>query len=361
MTLTIRPEDLRRTEQIRATVHQTMGRNVTGWVDSFGEGLPSLTISGHTGWRYNEGNGMDGAQHFEELNQLVSHDFPAAQQSAIERGIDPAEVKLLFIDMLDGFAYSVFPTSFVLQRSKSRPLLFQYNIAMQAIDTAIDSPEVVRPEYGGVPAGLTGLDAATAYLEYPGFDLTSSVQGALSIYSAQLSPLAGLLGSLTSLAVSLFQSAATAIRSASIYSVGLADPVVELAARVARAAVNVYRAVCAIPLLPAYIRAPLGLIAASFNELVCIFSNSLRSRVNYENYEPLFGASGCSSTTGGRQRSAYADQNAFALMQAGDAIRISGSASASLTALAGMDTVLSPMDYLEIGRHIAAIIDGVTL
>ena len=46
--LAVRPEDLTRTEPNRATVHQTLGRSVTGWLDDFGVGLPTCNISKHT-------------------------------------------------------------------------------------------------------------------------------------------------------------------------------------------------------------------------------------------------------------------------------------------------------------------------
>ena len=128
--LKVRPEDLTRNEPARATVNQTLGREVSGWVDHFGEGLPSVSISGHTGWRDVAGSGVDGARAFDQLNQLVAHDFPAAKQAAIDRGSDPADVKLLFVDMLDDFAWSVVPTTFTLRRNKSSPLLYRYNISL---------------------------------------------------------------------------------------------------------------------------------------------------------------------------------------------------------------------------------------
>jgi hypothetical protein len=140
VTLKVRPEDLTRTEPSRVSVHQTLGRVVNGWADNFGEGLPSVTIAGTTGWRTSAASGEDGAQAFETLNRLVVHEYHEAKQAAIDSGMDPATVKLLFVDMLDGFTWNVAPMNFVLRRSKSRPLLFQYNIVLQAISTDIDNP-----------------------------------------------------------------------------------------------------------------------------------------------------------------------------------------------------------------------------
>ena len=62
VTLPIRPEDLSRMESSRSTVHQTLGQDTAGWVDSFGAALPTCTISGNSWWRYAAGIERDGFQ-----------------------------------------------------------------------------------------------------------------------------------------------------------------------------------------------------------------------------------------------------------------------------------------------------------
>lgn len=158
VTLKVRPEDLSRQEPSRATVHQTLGRKISGWVDNFGPALPTCTIVGHTGWRATGYNQEDGFAAFQSLNALVMQDYHAAKQKAIEQGADPAGVKLIFVDMLDDFAWSVVPMQFVLRRSKSRPLLIQYNITLQAIATDIDPQMVVTPGFGSRQSGKDDLD-----------------------------------------------------------------------------------------------------------------------------------------------------------------------------------------------------------
>lgn len=153
VSLKIRPEDLSRTETARASLHQTMGRDVTGWVDHFGEGLPSCTISGHTGWRFNYG--MDGQLAFLALNKLVAKEYPAAIQRAINAGRSPDTVQLLFIDVLDGFMWRVVPMQFVLRRSKSSPLLFRYNINLQAVATQMDAARMIPLALGTISSGLS--------------------------------------------------------------------------------------------------------------------------------------------------------------------------------------------------------------
>lgn len=360
--LPIRPEDLSRTEPLRATVHQTMGRDVTGWVDNFGRGLPTINISGTTGWRVAAGLGLDGVQSFEALNTLVARDFPEAQQQAIERGIDPALVKLIFIDMLDGFAYPVQPLQFVLRRSKSRPLLIQYQIQMQAIATDIEFPVVDGPDQGDVPAGLDSLDAEAQGLQewLPG--LGSSLQLALSFVGglnvvALAAPIAAFLGR----AVDVFATAGTSIRTAQTPAAGLSGGDARLAAGLASASVNVLRTLASFPLIAGPTQAELSRGAGRYNTVVCLFANSLRDRQLYEDYSGLYGASGCSSTTGGRPVSKYADTNTFAQIDFGTTVaRASGEALSSIAALAGMDPVLAPMPVEEIARHAGIIAAGVT-
>jgi hypothetical protein len=362
VTLSVRPEDLSRSEPLRATVHQTIGRSVSGWVDSFGEGLPSLTIAGHTGWRYANGSGMDGAQAFDALNQLVAHDFPEAQQQAIERGMDPSLVQLLFVDMLDGFAYSVIPTQFVLRRSKSRPLLYQYNISLQATAPEIDIPRVTPPEYGGFQAGLGSLDMELDALDgWLLFDLEALIRRALALLSMDLVTASSAIMRLLALAVNAFRAAGDAIRGASNFSVGASSPQARIAADLARVGTNILRTLTAITLLPTVTMAELGRVASHFNTVLCLFSNSLRDRQNYEDYSPLYGSSGCSSTTGGRPASRFAGTNTFAAIEFDGVGKVTSEALASIAMLATMDPVLSPMSFSEIARHSQIIAEGVSL
>jgi hypothetical protein len=362
VTLSIRPEDLSRSEPLRATVHQTLGRDVAGWVDSFGRGLPSVNISGHTGWRYANGSGLDGAQSFDALNQLVAHDFPEAQQQAIERGIDPGLVQLLLIDMLDGFAYSVIPTQFVLRRNKSRPLLYQYQISLQATATEIDTPVIDVAEYGSFPAGLTSLDAEVDFLTDQMFDLEALIRAALAFAAPGSVTLAQPLIQLLSLAVEAAAAAGDAIRSAPSFSVGSSSPQAAVAADLARSGTNILRTLTAIQLLPSVRAADLVRVASHFNTVVCLFSNSLRDRQKYEDYSPLYGSSGCSSTTGGGPASRYLGTNTFAAIDFGARKAMATSeALASIAALSTMDPVLSPMSLQEIVRHARVIFEGLKL
>jgi hypothetical protein len=362
VTLTIRPEDLTRNEPARATVYQTLGREVSGWVDHFGEGLPSVSISGHTGWRDMAGSGTDGAAAFAKLNHLVVRDFPAAKQAAIDSGRNPGGVKLLFVDMLDDFVWSVAPTQFTLRRNKSSPLLYRYNINLQAVSTSIDSLDVMMPFFGGIPAGLNALDRAIATIAGMSGDVEGWVMRALNTVDRGLGPIAAIIKNFVGLSNTVFGAVNGVVRSASNFVTGLSNRFIAMAGDVAIVGRNIFRTINAIVNLPADLKASLGRVASAFNEVACIFKNSLRPRKTYEDYTGMYGASNCSSTTGGRQESAYANLNAFQQMQADKDVATANSAAlAGISALSRTDPVLAPMPIQEVGRHVTNIVTGLAL
>lgn len=356
VTLPIRPEDLSRNESSRATVHQTLGREVAGWVDNFGPGLPSVSISGNTGWRYSQGLKLDGYGSFEALNQLVQRDYHAAKQAAIDAGNDPARVRLLFVDALDGFAWSVVPMQFVLRRSKSRPLLFQYNIVLQALSTTPDAPVVTAPNYGNSGLARTSLNTANDSLK-------ANIQDLVFPPLVMPSPsTGGLLKDLVDISTGIFDLVNSTIKDITNFTGGIANSLLEIARDMAQVGLNVFRTVQAITNLPTDIRTQAAQIAAAFNAVACIFQNALRPRKPYEQYDGLYGASNCSSTTGGRAPSPYAGLNVFNLMlPTGSAVNITSSAMFSVAAIRNADPVLAPMSMAEVERNTAAIVQGVSL
>lgn len=354
VTLPIRPEDLTRTESSRATVHQTMGRDVTGWVDNFGPGLPTVNISGHTGWRFTEGTGLDGFGAFEALNQLVQHDYHAAKQAAVDGGNDPARVKLLFIDALDNFAYSVVPLQFVLRRSKSRSLLYQYQMSLQAISTSVDTPQIDVPNYGN-----PGL--AHDALVYSNEQIRDSVQDLVFPAAAAPSESFGsVISDFVDLTTRVFEDVIGMVRGVTNVFNSVTNQALSFARDLAQAGLNIFRTVTAIANLPLSLLARAQQIAAAYNQVACIFANALRPRPPYEQYEGLYGASNCSSTTGGRPPSPYAGLNVFELMTpAKPSGNITGSALFSVQALRMADPVLAPMPLVEVERNAAAVVGGV--
>lgn len=358
VTLNVRPEDLTRNEPSRVSVHQTLGREVSGWVDNFGEGLPSVTISGHTGW--GAGGRPDGANAFHQLNELVAHEYHAAKQSAIDSGMDPASVKLIFSDLLDDFTWNVVPTQFILRRSRSRPLLFQYNISLQAVSTSIDSPLMLLPFSGGLTAGLGSLGSAINRLNSFVSAVKGMVSSAVGFVNSALSPIAGTVKSFLGLSTSVFTAARDTIGAVTGGWSSVTNNVIGIASDMAKVGVNVFRTFSAIKGLPAALKADLARVASAYNEVLCIFRNSLRPAEVYEDYTGLYGASNCSSTTGGHPASIYADRNAFDLLRStGGPVGMTSSAISGVSSLSRSDPVLAPMPINELNRHLNYVVDGV--
>ncbi len=354
ITLPIRPEDLTRNEPQRASVHQTIGRNAQGWVDHFGEGLPSVTISGHTGWGYKPGIGKDGFESFEALNDMVAHQYPAKIQQAIDYGLDPANVKLLFVDTLDNFAWQVVPMQFNLRRSKSSPLLFRYNIVMQAVSTSIDGGlSQFIPDLGNATAGLNALDGVLRRIAGMVGDLQRKVYGFLR-------PIANTVMAYVNFAVNFLRKVQTVANGATGFIDSAAGFVIGIAKGISQVGREIFRTFAAITGVAIEAKSVFVRTAAAFNEVVCIFSNSLRPGTTYEDYTGLYGASNCSSTTGGRMPSAFTDSNVFALInpQAKSPVSLSGSAIASVNAINKADSVLYPLPSPEIERHLGVIMAG---
>lgn len=362
VTLKIRPEDLTRNEPSRVNVTQTLGRGVQGWADNFGEGLPSVTISGNTGWRTSAGSGEDGAEAFVTLNDLVQHQYHKAKQEAIDSGMNPASVKLLFIDMLDGFCYSVTPTMFVLRRSRSRPLLFQYNISMQAIDTNIDNPLMVLPFTGSIPSGMTALDGVVKQIEGYADSINDLIASAVAYKDQALAPIGATVKEFTNLSARVFNSVNSVITTGGNAISSTANTLIGFASDIAKVGTNIHRTFATITGLPSSIKSTLGNLAGAYNEAYCIFKNSLRPRKKYEDYSDLYGASNCSSTTGGRPNSLYINSNAFHEIQPQrPPLMMTSGAQSGVTTLGQADPVLAPIDFKEMDRNLKQINKGITL
>lgn len=360
VTLKVRPEDLTRTEPSRIAVHQTLGRVVTGWADNFGEGLPSVNIAGTTGWRTSFASGEDGAQAFETLNQLVAHEYHAAKQTAIDSGMDPARVKLLFVDMLDNFTWNVAPMSFVLRRSRSRPLLFQYNIQLQAISTDIDNPLRILPFAGNLPAGLEALGGAIGRLQSFADSIQGWVAQAVAFKDKLLAPIATRVAAFAHMSTQVFEIVHGTVASVKNGVSSTANSLIRIAGDMATVGINVFRTISSIAGLPAHLKSALGRVAGAYNEVYCIFKNSLRPRETYEDYSDLYGASNCSSTTGGRGPSPYVNSNAFALMQMERGpVAVSSGAYSGIASISRGDPVLAPMPLSELDRQLEQINSGV--
>lgn len=361
VTLKIRPEDLTVNEPSRVAVHQTLGRNITGWVDNFGQGLPSVTIAGHTGWRASPSTGQDGVAAFEALNKMVMTDYHEQKQRAIDAGIDQSQVKLLFIDTLDNITWNVVPNVFVLRRSKSSPLLIRYQITLQAVSVDIDNPFQILPFIPDIPKGLTALNGVIGTLR----SFSSKLQGLIAIAvgarDSIVQPIARDIAALHVSSTQIFSEVYGITSQVTGFVSGTANQAIGIAKDLAGVGVNIYRTMAAIEGIPREVKADIMRVGAAYNEVLCIFNNSLKQTKTYEDYTDLYGASNCSSTTGGRQPSIYAGDNVFELIRPPQSpYGLSSEAVTSVTAIKSSDPVLAPLSTAELARHAAVINSGIS-
>lgn len=362
VTLKIRPTDLTRTEPARVSVHQTLGRDLQGWSDNFGPGLPSVVIAGHTGWRAGGASGMDGAQAFEQLNQLIVHDYHAAKQLAIDTGMDPAAVKLLFVDMLDDFCWNVAPGPFVLRRNKSQPLLFQYNISLQAVSTHVDNPLMILPFLGDIPGGLASFGTVLDTLASFADKIQGWVSAAVSFVDRALAPIGAIVKKFVEVSTRVMNIVMSTVSAVKNGISRIANNLIGIASGIAQVGINIFRTISSIASLPAHLKSAIARVSGAYNEAFCILKNSLRPRKIYDDYDGLYGASNCSSTTGGRGPSPYINTSAFSMMQMERGpVSLNSAALNSTSELNRGDPVLAPMSFPEMSRHVDNINNGVTI
>lgn len=305
-TFYIRPEDLSRMEPTRTSPQQTIGG---AWLDNFGLGLSTISIQGHTGWRGTQF--VDGADLFKNLRENIFlrwHELREAQQNA---GQDPdASVEMLFLDDLNNIHVVVAPSApFTLRRSRSRPLLYQYGMQFTVLRD-IKSPLPVSDLLGkqGLPIAYVPQVALDALAT------TITRRQALAIKMQEI--FAPMNHPLADLAVASAQVLETvkALTSEGIDTFdAVSSPVVAGAAMIDYAARNITQALI-IPLaLTEEIKNVMRDVYGSYQDAICNLHANFVAPGQYLDFSGLFGASNCSSTTGGRPPSPYAltDTNPF--------------------------------------------------
>lgn len=353
VNLAIRPEDLTRSDPSRLNVQQTLGG---AWGDNFGPGIPQITISGTTGWRRGVSDGLDGSERFTQLYEQVYSGWHKRRKDAIAAGLDPDKVQLVFADALDNFAVVVAPNNFVLRRSRSRPLLFQYQIAMTVLDQNVDQAAYLQ--FGGnqIDAAIqqaAGLDSLTDSIN----GLTSTIQ---SISSAIDATLVAPVQSFMNQTARLYG----AVRGAISAGIGVAGQLISVAQMTARAGINIFRTFAAVASIPTQAKALLMQVVGAYSNIWCVLRNALNQQIYYPDYSPLFGSSNCSSTSGGRPISILSNENPFysaVPTQQPLPVQISQSAQNNLSVLASNDPVLSPMSTSSIGSALMQVTNGMAV
>lgn len=349
--LVIRPEDLTRVDNSRLSVQQTLGSSV--WADNFGPGVPSITISGHTGWRRVEGEAGDGLDRFTRLHETVFKQWHERRRQAANNGLDPDNVQLVFADALDNIAAVVAPMSFTLRRSKSRPLLAQYQIQLSVLsDEPGRLPATSFSDYYGYLTRTSGTGAVSDVVAGLGLEsLTASVNKITAAIQSVRGFLTGTI--LAPLTAFMNQTARLygAVRGAISAASSTAGVLISIAQTTARAGVNVFRTLAAVASLPQIAKQKLMEVAGAYSNIFCVLSNAFRQKIFYQDYSDVYGASNCSSTSGGRPLSSLAGVNPFYLMVPTSEpapVQASAEARSSMLALANSDPALAPMSMASL-------------
>ena len=351
--LIIRPEELTRQEPSRITVLQTLGG---AFVDDFGPGIAQITITGTTGWR--GGFDEDGLGLFLRLRRQVFETWHARRKAARDAGRDPDTVELIFTDELHGYSVVVVPMQFQLRRSKSRPLLAYYNIPMQVVrpsDTPISAltdsrllqvDDAVDPD--------SSIEAVRASLRD-----AANRQDALS---QRISALAGAdardLSDLARGSAQLLDKVLTATDGALTLIDSVTAPLIALAVETQQAARNIGLALAAPLAISQAVSLALNELTGALLDGYCTLVNHARDVRYYFDFSDFYGASSCSSTTGGRPISPIREVNGFSLVYDGNApeVTISPEAATALRAAASADPLDLALYRPEDLRGLAATI-----
>jgi len=272
----------------------------------------------------------------------------------MKAGDNPDKVRLVFADALDQFAVVVAPVSFTLKRSKSRPLLCQYQIAMTVVSQDIDELSYLR--FGGTgildPQGMEalGLDSLTASVDR----LTSYLKDIQNFVDRTLvAPVRDFLIK----TIKLYQSVRTAIRTGD----EIVGSLIAVARMTAQAGMNIFRTIGAVTSLPGQIKSRLMNLASEYSNVFCVLKNAVQQQKYLPDYNPLFGSSNCSSTSGGRPLSPLSGVNPFYLYTPSNRslpVTVTSSGQAGLMSMATTDVVLAPMSMSALSGSLSQISGG---
>lgn len=355
--LNIRPEDLTRNEPSRMSVQQTLGgKDGGGWLDDWGPGVASVTIAGTTGWGASNVS-YDGFEQFQKLHETVFGQYHLLRRQVAEEGKDPNGILLIFSDMLDGFTWHVAPQNFVLKRNRARPLLSQYQIQLIRLgDGVLEKPGTKAPGKSllsqlGLASLESSLDKITAF--------ANNIRGGIA---SALGPLKGGIEAM----VKLTHKALMAVRAIAKTGVdalrSIAAPVLEIATALTKMAANVFQIVSTTRGIPQAIKAQFMGVKSAFQNAFCLLRNAFKVGGFLPQYAGLYGASNCSSTSGGRGISPFVNTNVFPLIDpAGTTpVAVTSTAQEALSKVSALDP-LRPITNAELGGLVSAVNNGVAI
>lgn len=364
LTLYIRPEDLTRGDTSRINVQQTLGG--VAWADNFGPGVPTINISGHTGWRPPADIALgtdDGVARFKKLKDQVFNNWHARRKIAIQNGKDPdTTVQLQFADQLDSITAVVAPMNFVLRRSRSRPLLMQYQISMIVTQDNIATSRSVVQSIGNLSTASGALSAAQKVSAG-----LASLASSINAITAQINLVKTYVDGSIASPIAQFMLATGSVFNAVMDGVnsiqGVTNSLIAVGQLTAQCGVNIFRSLAAVAGLPQFIKGQLMGIAGAYTNAFCVLINVFSQQLLYPAYQPLYGSSNCSSTSGGGPPSALAGLNPFQYtnpQQTFDSVTASSQAQVAMKSMANTDVVRTPPSLSTIGNVAGTAAAGLT-
>lgn len=352
MTLLIRPEQLTIGFPSRMSVIQTLGG---GWADSFGEGIEEGTYAGTLGWRATS-DSSGGIERLAKLKNFAYTDWHARRAAAVVKGDDPALVRLILVDTLNNYSRVIAPRVFELQRSKSSPLLARYRFNFTMLSRDITGQDLAQDD--SLLGGLLGsvgswIDSFTTSIN----NITDRIRTAYRWIDKNLiSPIRTFVGK----TMQIYR----AVRDMVTAGVGIVRQVASIATLATQAITNVLRSAALVINIPNIAKAAIMNVVREFTNLFCLLKNA-RKLLSYEDYSDIYGASNCSSTSGGRSISIYSGStnNTFAAVSAQSAnpVIVTQAASNSMKTLASTDLVTTNLSTSTISSNLAVANAGITV
>lgn len=356
--MSIRPEDLTRTDTSRLAVTQTLGG---AWCDNFGLGIPTVQISGHTGW--GGGSAPDGFLAFQNLHMTIFQQWHALREAALNDGLDPDLVRLIFADALDDFTWVVAPQNFILKRNKARPLLSQYQINLIWLSNDVSATMAANASAkaaAGAAAG-TGTQSLEQRIAAGAKTILQSLSDIKKFITSKVSGVLGTLKAAFDKVVSVTAAALNAVMSvvnAGMSLVGsVASTLIGFATSIAKAASNITGIVTSIMSIPGRIKGMFMAVKSAFSNAFCALKNIFKVKPPIPSYDDLYGASSCSSTSGGRSISKYVDGGGIAAQYPVEKspIDMSSNAAQALDRMQNADHPVAPVSAESLKADMDAI------
>jgi hypothetical protein len=127
----LNPEEYTQIEPSRITVTQT---KAGAWVDDFGMGIATINFKGTTGFKNGTNDPRNGFLKFKELRDLIRRYYTHTPGTIVSQSEE-----LVFHNYTDAEHWVVFPKTFQLLRSVSRPTLYLYEVQLVCLRRA-DQP-----------------------------------------------------------------------------------------------------------------------------------------------------------------------------------------------------------------------------